>query len=163
MADFAKTQSDCDFVEDWPSTADVDILWEKAVGLFTYASTVIKFVASKYHTPTERLALTVSLPQSTIHEGKSGINLLYTQVLEQAFCDVDLDEPEFYPCFRSVVGAVVLVFNPLPMKALSTLLRMSNISITLCSLHSVLLFPNNEGDPIQVFHKSFPDFLMDPG
>ena len=30
------------------------------------------------------------------------------------------------------------------------------------SLHSVLLVPANMEDPIQIFHKSFPDFLTDP-
>ena len=162
MADIAKTRSDCDFTEDWPSAFDINILCKKAAGLFIYASTVVKFVASEHHTPTERLALIISLPQSTTHEGKLGINQLYTQVLEQAFTGVDLDEEELYSRFRSVVGMVLLVFNPLPIKALSTLLRTSNISITLRSLHSVLLPPDKEANPIQIFHKSFPDFLMDP-
>ena len=163
LSEIAKTRSDSDFTEDWPSSLNIDILCEKAAGLFVYASTVIKFITSKYHTPTERLHLVISLPQSTTHEGKSGIDPLYTQVLEQAFFDVASDEKELYSRFRSVVGMVLLVFNPLPMKALSTLLRIPNISTTLYSLHSVLLFPTNEIDPVQVFHKSFPDFLTSPG
>jgi len=163
LTNIAKTRSNCDFTEDWPSSFDINILCEKAAGFFIYASTVVKFVASRYHTPTERLALIVSLPQSTTQEGKFGINLLYTQVLEQAFCDVDLDEEELYSHFRSTVGMVLLVFNPLPINALSALLGTSDIFTTLQSLHSVLLLPNNKADPIQVFHKSFPDFLMDSG
>jgi len=163
LAEVAKTQSDCDLMEDWPSSSDIDIICKKVAGLFICASTIIKFIASKYHTPAERLALITSLPQSTAHEGKSGINLLYTQVLEQAFCDVDLDEEELYSHFRATVGAVILVFNPLSMKALSTLLGVSDISIALCSLHSVLKLPENKAEPVQVFHKSFPDFLLDPG
>jgi hypothetical protein len=162
LADVAKTRSDCELMEDWPSSYDIDILCRKAAGLFIHASTVVKFVASEYHTPTERLALIISLPQSTTHEGKSGVNLLYTQVLEQAFCDVDLDAQELYSRFRSVVGTVLLVFNPLPIETLSTLIRKSDISITLRPLHSVLLYPNDKADPVRVFHKSFPDFLTDP-
>jgi hypothetical protein len=149
-------------MEGWPSSHDINIICKKAAGLFIYASTVVKFVASKHHTPTERLALIISLPQSTTHEGRSGIDLLYTQVLEQVFSDVDSHEQELCSRFRSVVGMVLLVFNPLPMKMLSILLRTSGISATLRSLRSVLLFPNNEADPIRSFHKSFPDFLMDP-
>jgi len=163
LAYIAETRSDCDLTEDWPSPHEIDILCKKAAGLFIYASTVIKFVASRYHTPTTRLSLITSLPQSTAHEGKSGVDLLYTQVLEQAFYDADSDEQELYSCFRSVVGTVMLVFNPLPMEALSTLLRTSDISTTLRPLHSLLLVPDNKADPIQVFHKSFPDFLMDQG
>ena len=162
LAEIAKTRSEDDLMEDWPSSSDISILCKKAAGLFIYASTVVKFVASRYHSPTERLTLIISLPQSTTHEGKSGIDLLYSQVLEQAFYDEDSDKQELYSCFRSVVGMVLLVFNPLQMKALSTLLRTSSISTTLRSLHSVLLFPNNEADTIRAFHKSFPDFLTNP-
>ena len=161
LGDIAKTRSDCDLTEHWPSPSSVDILCKKAAGLFIYASTVVKFIASRHHNPTKRLILIISLPHSTTHEGKSGIDPLYTQILEQAFLDVDSDEQEIYSDFRSVVGAVLLVFNPLPMKVLSTILTTSDISTTLHSLHSVLLFPNNKDDPIQAFHKSFPDFLMD--
>jgi len=162
LSGIAETRSDDSFTEDWPSPSDIDILCKKAAGLFIYASTVVKFITSRHHTPTERLNLIISLPQSTAHEGKSEIDPLYTQILGQAFFGVELDEKELYSNFRSVVGVVLLVFNPLPVKALSTLLRISDISTTLHSLHSVLLFPNSKADPIQAFHKSFPDFLMDP-
>ena len=161
LANIAETQSDCNLIEDWPSSNDIDILCKKAAGLFIYASTVIKFVTSKHHTPIQRLALIISLPHSTIYEGKSGIDLLYTQVLEQAFCGVTSDEQELYSYFRSVVGVVLLLFNPLPMKALSTLLRTFNVPATLCLFHSLLLIPTSQVDPVRVFHKSFPDFLMD--
>ena len=161
LVDIAKTRSDCDLMEDWPSSDDIDILCKKAAGLFIYASTVLKFVTFEHDTPTKRLALIISLPQSTIHEGKSGIDLLYTQVLEQAFHNVHIDNEDFYLHLRSVLGAVLLVFNPLPINALSTLLGTSEISTTLRSLHSLLLIPNNQADPIRVFHKSFPEFLID--
>ena len=161
LTNIAETRSDCDLMEDWPSSHELDILCEKAAGLFIYASTVIKFVASRHHTPTTRLALITSLPHSTTHEGKSGIDQLYTQVLEQAFHDVDAHEQELYSCFRTVVGTALLVFNPLPMEALSTLLKIFNIPTTLCFLHSVLLVPDSKANPVRAFHKSFPDFLMD--
>ena len=167
LTDITKTRSGCDFTEDWPSSYDVDILCKKAAGLFIYASTVVKFVASQHHLPTERLTLIIPLPQSTAHEGKSGIDLLYTQVLEHAFHDADSDEQELYSRFKFVVGTVLLIFYPLSRKTLSDLLRNcetpSRISNTLRSLHSLLLVPDNDVDPVRVFHKSFPDFLTDPG
>ena len=44
-------------------------------------------------------------------------------------------------------------------------LGVSDTSTTLRSLHSLLLVPDPDrtGDPVRVFHKSFPDFLTDPG
>ena len=166
LGDIAKTRSDCDFTEDWPSSYDIDVLCKKAAGLFIYASTVVKFVASEYDLPTERLTIIISLRHNTSNEGKTGIDFLYTQVLEQAFRDAEMDAQELYSRFKLIVGAVLLVFYPLSRKTLSELLKnfgaQSRISNTLRSLHSLLLVPTDEVDPIRTFHKSFPDFLTDP-
>jgi len=163
LTEVVKNRSGCSFTEDWPSSQDIDALCKKAAGLFIYASTIVKFVASQLHPPNERLALILSLPQDTSHEGKSGINLLYTQVLDQAFHDVDQD---FCSHLRTVMGAVALAFHPLSVKTLSDLLgncgTPSGIRNALRTLHSLLLVPHNIEDPVRIFHKSFPDFLTDP-
>ena len=169
LAAITKTRGDYNFMGDWPSSYDINILREKAEGLFIYASTVVKFVASEHHTPTEGLALITSLPSSTRKAEKKketsrlGLDDLYVQILEQVFRNAHADGEGFNDRFRSVVGAISLMFNPLPMGALSRLLRVSNIPTVLTSLHSLLLVPNSGADPILVFHKSFPDFLTDPG
>ena len=165
LNDIAKTWSDWDLTQDWPNPSQLDILCKKAAGFFIYASTVVKYVASQSHIPTEQLELVISLPQSTAQEGK-GIDPLYTQILEQAVYGVHTsDREKIYSRFRTVVGAVLLVFNPLPRKAFSELLRVSNIYLrtALNPLHSLLLVPESLEDPIQSFHKSFPDFLTDCG
>jgi len=162
LDEIAKTRSDHDFTEEWPTSADMNILLEKAAGLFIYASTVIKFVESENHLPTTRLSLVTSFPQSTFEEGRSGIDALYTQILEQAFHNIHMDDKGFYAHFRSRLGVVLLLLNPLPIKVLSNLMRASDIHTTFRSLHSLLLIPKTMEDPIRVFHKSFPDFLTDP-
>jgi hypothetical protein len=161
LANLAENRSDCDSTEEWPSPSDVEILCQKAAGFFIYASTVIKFVTSKSHVPAEQLNQITSLPQHTSHEGRSGIDLLYTQVLKQAVDGVDADDETFHFRLNTVVGAVLLVFNPLSVKALSDLLKVQGISTTLRPLHSLLLIPESIKDPIHIYHKSFPDFLMD--
>ena len=153
LTNLTEDRSDCDSMGDWPSLSNIEILCKKAAGFFIYASTVVKFVT---------LEQIISLPQNTSHEGRSGLDLLYTQVLEQATDDVDVDDDELHSHFRAVVGAVLLAFNTLSVKALSDLLKGSDVSTILRSLHSLLLIPTNEVIPIHVFHKSFPDFLMDP-
>jgi hypothetical protein len=166
LAGISKTRNGCDFTGEWPSAYDIVILCKKAAGFFIYASTIVEFVGSQYHLLTDRLMVIISLPQSTTHEGKSGIDLLYTQVLEQAFRDVDFDEQELCSRFKLVDGTVSLAFRPLSTKTLSDLLRNcgtpSHISNALRPLHSLLLVPNSEVDPILIFHKSLPDFLTDP-
>ena len=165
LTEIARARYDCTFAQDWPKSSDLDILCTKAAGFFIYASTVVKFVASKSRIPTQQLDLVISSPQSTVHEGRR-IDPLYTQVLEQAVDDVDaddVDQDNIYSRFKTVVGTVLLVFNPLSVGALSDLLNLSTIPTTLHSLHSLLIIPGPEKiqDPIRVFHKSFPDFLTD--
>jgi len=170
LADIARNRSHCDVTEDWPPSSDIDTLCEKAAGLFIYASTAIKFVASRHHQPPRRFDILISLPQNTAHEGESGINTLYTEILRQAYYDLGPDDrnpdnQEVYRRFRSVVGAVLLAFNPLSMESLSSLLHdfntPSDISIALNPLHSLLLVPEGTEASIRAFHKSLPDFLMD--
>ena len=162
LKEIAKTRSDRDFTEEWPSSADINLLSTQAAGLFVYASTVVEFVKSENNLPSARLSLITSLPQITIREWESGVDALYTQILDQAFCDTHAEDKEFYHHFRSVVGATLLAFNPLPMKALSSILKTPDVS-TLHSIHPLLLIPIAEADPIRVSHKSFCDFLTDPG
>ena len=164
LASLAKNRSDFDLTEDWPSPSDIQLLCKKTAGLFIYASTIVKFVASEDNPLTESLSLITSLPQSTVEEGKSGVDQLYTKVLQQAFSDVHADTSQQYLRFQTVVGTILLIFNPLSINSLSELLGYNTQQIysTMRSLHSLLLVPESAEDTIQIFHKSFPDFLMDP-
>ena len=166
FADLTEKRSDCDSAGDWPSPSDIEILCKKAAGFFIYASTVVKFVSSKNHLSAERLAIITSLPQDTPEEGMLGVDQLYTKVLEHAFHDIHTNDTQFYSRLLSVLGTVLLIFNPLSIKGLSDLLKRHHTSLhipnTMRSLHSLLLVPDSMDDPILTFHKSFPDFLMDP-
>jgi hypothetical protein len=164
LTSLAKNRSDIDLTEEWPSPSDIRVLCKKAAGFFIYASTVVKFVISEADSPSEMLSLITSLPESTIEEGKSGVDQLYTQILQQAFSDAHPGNNQRYLRFRTVVGAVLILFNPLSIKDLSDLLGCSTqyIQNTTRSLHSLLRVPGSIGEPIKIFHKSFPDFLMDP-
>jgi len=164
LANLVEDRSDCDITGDWPNSSDIEILCKKAAGFFIYASTVIKFIASENSVPAQRLGLITSLLESTIEEGRSGIDQLYTKVLEQAFHNTHVNNSHQYLYFRTVVGTILLILNPLPIKALSELLGydIPHIRSIICSLHSLFLIPDKPEDPIHPFHKSFPDFLTDP-
>jgi hypothetical protein len=163
LASLARNRSDLDLTEDWPNSSDIKILCKKAAGFFIYAATVVKFIDSRIDPPAKRLSL-ITLPQSTVNEGNFGVDQLYTEVLQQAFHTVHTDNIQGYLRFRTVVGAISLIFNPLSIKGLSNLLGCDTDDIrnTVRSLHSLLLVPDTTEDPICIFHKSFPDFLMDP-
>ena len=81
----AKERSDLDVLVPWPRDDDLTALTKKSSGLFIFASTVIRFIESEYHDPSERLQLILTPPESTVHEGLAGIDQLYAQVLTHAF------------------------------------------------------------------------------
>jgi len=163
LASFAKNQRNLDLTEDWPTSSDINILCKKAAGFFICASSIVKSVTSNHNSPTEKLSLITSLPQSTIEEGKFGVDQLYTKALQQAFSD-DAEDSQQYLHFQAVVGIVLLTFNPLSIKGILELLGLDTqyIRNTIHSLRSLLLVPESTEAPICTFHKSFPDFLMDP-
>jgi hypothetical protein len=157
----AKRRSDLDLPDPWPHENEIKALTKKSSGLFIFASTLVRFIESEHHEPSERLKLVLSKTSGTTHEGRAGIDSLYSQVLLHAFSDVR--EAEVFAQMRHVLGAIVLAFNPLSRRELSTILDVPKtlISTTLRHLHSVLLVPTDETKEIRIFHKSFPDFLQD--
>ena len=163
LTNVAECQSHGALPEGWPSSSDINILCKQAAGLFIYASKVVKFVSSQLHQPPERLAL---LWQNIIQEEGRSVDTLYAETLTQVFNNFGRDQDKLFYNLRSVVGAVLLAFDPLSMKALSDLLsnfdKPSDVSDTLSPLYSHLLIPDDIEDPIKVFHKSLPDFLTDP-
>jgi hypothetical protein len=158
----AKRRSDFDLTDPWPCDSDLTTLTKKSSGLFIFASTLARFIESEHHEPNERLQLTVTLPASTVHEGRAGVDPLYTQVLMHGFSNIK--ETTVFENMKRVLGAVILAFNPLSRAQVTKILdiKPSLITATLRHLHSVLLVPNEDSKEIRVFHKSFPDFLQDP-
>ena len=154
-------RSDCNVSYPWPSDGDLTALTEKSSGLFIFASTLARFIESNHHEPVERLKLILNPSDSTFHEGRAGIDLLYTQVLLHAFSDVN--EAAVFGNLRRVLGAMILAFNPLSRVQIAEILGVnaSFVATTLRHLHSVLLIPQGDLEEIRVFHKSFPDFLQD--
>ena len=156
----AKRRSDLDVSDPWPCDQDLTTLTKKSSGLFAFASALARFIESEHHEPDERLQLIISRSDSTVHGGREGIDLLYTQVLVHAFSSVK--DPIVFRNLRRILGTVVLAFNPLSRNQISKILGVNArlITTTLRHLHSVLIVPNEDTKEIRVFHKSFPDFLQ---
>jgi len=158
----AKRRSDLDLPGVWPLDEDIAVLVKKSSRLFIFASTAARFIESEHHDPRERLQLIVGNTDDTSHEGASGIDSLYSQVLRDAFFGIK--EESVFVDLKRTLSAVVLALNPLSRDGLMQLLNIDStvISTRLRYLHSVLLVPTDESKEIRVFHKSFPDFLQDP-
>jgi len=162
LTTLATRRSDLDLSEVWPSDKDIAVLVKKSSGLFIFASTVVRFIGSEHHDPRERLQLIVSKVDDTSHEGATGIDSLYSQVLRDAFSGIQ--EETVFVDLKRILGAVVLALNPLSRDGLVQLLDIDStvISTRLRHLHSVILVPTDRAKEIRIFHKSFPDFLQNP-
>jgi len=161
LTTISKQRSDVDLPDPWPSDNEILALTNKSSGLFIFASTTVRFIESGHHDPNKRLQLLLSKAGNTVYEGRTGIDSLYSQILCHAFSDID--EPEEFATIREILGAIILAFNPLSQRELATILgtSVSLISTTLRHLHSVIHIPSDKTKKIQMFHKSFPDFLQD--
>ena len=154
-------------LDDWPNEEQLDLLCERAAGLLVYAVATIKFIDKQKSNPRKRLDLLLQSPESSVHEGttkfKSSTTLdsLYVSILQEAFGE---DDPEDYPKIRSVLGAVILAANPLSPPTIATLLGLDtdDVSPFLSSFHSLLILQEDVDQPVRSFHKSFPDFIVDP-
>ena len=152
-------------LDGWPKEGQLDCLCERAAGLFVYAVATLKFVDHKNGNPKKQLDHLLKSPDSA-REGKikfkadTTLDSLYTSILQEAF---DGNDPEHDRTTRSVLGAVILATNPLSPSAIAALLGF-DIEDALPLLSSVgsLLLQEDIGSPVRPFHKSFPDFIIDP-
>ena len=112
-------------LDSWPTKEQLDLLCERAAGLFIYAVATVKFIDHKNNNPKTQLDHLLQSPQSSVCEGKvafkAGITLdsLYTSILWEAFGH---DDPEDDFKVRSILGAVVLAVNPLSPSAIAVIL-----------------------------------------
>jgi len=151
----------------WPTEEQLDLLCERAAGLFVYAVATVKFVDHKNNSPKRQLDRLLGSPESSAFEGKTRftanttLDCLYMSILQEAFGN---GYPEDDPKVRSILGAVVLATNPLSPSAIAALLGfdVEEVSPILSSAHSLLILHKDNDYPVRPFHKSFPDFIVDP-
>jgi hypothetical protein len=147
----------------WPSDRDIAIILKKTSGLFIIASVILRFIDSSFASPQKRLKLIVEPQEGTIYEGRSGIDVVYHQILSAGVEHADEDDAVFFDQLHLVVGSIVLALKPLPRASLAEILEMTpqDIWTILTHLHSILIVPESESEPIRILHKSFADFITD--
>ena len=152
----------------WPTGEQLDLLCKRAAGLFVYAVATVKFIDKRNADPSEQLDLLLQSPDNNTYEAKTRINAnstldsLYISILQGAFCNSD--DPDVDPRVRSVLGVVVLAASPLSPSAIAMILglRPQSAFRLLSSVQSLLILRDDVHCPVRPFHKSFPDFIMDP-
>jgi hypothetical protein len=151
---------------DWPSEEQLDLLCERAAGFFVYAVATVRFVDHKSKNPKRQLDRLLQSLESRFEgrtelKGNTTLDSLYMSILREALSNHD---PEDGPDVQSVLGAVVLATNPLSPSTIASLLGFSaeDVLPLLSSMHSLLILQEDIDHPVRPFHKSFPDFIVDP-
>jgi len=148
----------------WPDEQTVEQLVERAAGLFIYAATTLRFIRDGINSPEEQLSLVLTATKSSL-SATEHLDGIYTILLQHSV----LGSRGYQECkqlagrFREIVGSIVVMFNTMPARNLAQLLQISfnMVSRTLSSLRSVLHVPEDESQPVRLFHLSFRDFLLD--
>ena len=154
-------------LDGWPTDEQLDLLCERAGGLFVHAVATVRFIDQRNNNPKRQLDCLLQSPDNSVFVGKTRfkgdatLDSLYMSILRGAFAD---DGPENDSRVRSVFGAVILATNPLSPSIIAALLGLDaeDISPILSSAHSLLVLQENVDHPVRPFHKSFFDFIVDP-
>ncbi|RKK77386.1 Vegetative incompatibility protein HET-E-1 [Fusarium oxysporum] len=144
----------------WPSPAEVHDLVKMAVPLFIFAATACQLIQKgKHGDPEENLNKILERKRGT---QMSKLNELYLFVLEQLLDDTTDSVEELSKRFQEIVGAIVMLADPLSTACLARLLEINEKRIRhmVGLLPSVLYIPPEKSAPIKPLHLSFRDFLI---
>jgi len=150
---------------EWPGEQSTRALVAQAMPLFIFAFTVTRYISAN-----PRRNLATMLLQSR-DKSLTGLKGTYLPILDQVVAsEGDGEQKDRILDFKTVVGSIVLLYDPLSASALARLLKVEagDIGRVLRPLHSVLNIPRaSDGKidrmtPITLFHLSFRDFLVDP-
>ena len=151
---------------DWPTREQLELLCERAAGLFIYAMATVRLIDRGNRNPKKQLDQLI-LSQESKSEGKvklkdnKTLDSLYMLILHEALGDNDIEDNAEV---QLVLGAVVFATIPLSSTVIATLLGFDpdDIYPLLSPMSSLLLLSKDIDHPIQPFHMSFPDFIIDP-
>ncbi|KAK5673979.1 hypothetical protein LTS10_013255 [Elasticomyces elasticus] len=152
----------------WVGRKDIDLLVDKSHPLFIVAFTLCKLLSSS-NKPQEDLRILLS--QTHGHGLSAGLGAVYLPVLRQAVATASgQGTKDKMVMFRTIIGSLILLSNPLSATSLSNLLGTSiqDVGAFVPPLQSVLNVPESaDGAPdplcaIKLFHLSFRDFLVNP-
>ena len=153
--------------EGWPTDEQLNWLCRRAAGVFIHAVATVNALNHPLETPWGQLDSIMETPESTASEGRvklkghSSLDIIYISILRKSFHN---NGPKDDTNVRSVLGCVVLATDPLSPSTIATLMGLSHhrVRLVLELTRSLLVLSSDPNEPVQPFHKSFPDFMKDP-
>ena len=144
-----------------PSLSELNTLTSAAGKLFIIASTVIKFLLDDRRCSPQAQMRDLMQVITVDGTGVTPLNTLdgvYTQILSVAIPSDS--SPAILSRFHLVIGTIVLLQDPLPIRPLAILLHTDpdDIKASLAHLQSIIFLSGPEDTPC-IYHKSFPDII----
>ncbi|OJI85050.1 hypothetical protein ASPTUDRAFT_74528 [Aspergillus tubingensis CBS 134.48] len=148
----------------WPGDERLNALAEMADGLWIYASTAWRFIGD-YRVTRERAKSRLDLLLKDDRTPRETVDKIYVEVLQDILDPATPEETHDTRLnFQAIVGAIIVLCEPLSMATLSNLVR-KNIADTkdlLESLSSVIHLAASQDFPVRLVHPSFPEYLTSP-
>jgi hypothetical protein len=152
-------------MEQWPGEARMQMLCDRASGLFIWAVTAVGYIRTCIEAEGSQCLDDVLDDLNT--GSRHGINKLYSAILQRTLAsDEDGRQSEI---FRRVVGTIVTLQEPLPLTGLRGLLdlhitgrhRLIDVKHFICRFRAVLVVGTGDIDDTTVprLHKSFVEFI----
>ena len=148
-----------------PSSSELNTLVNAAGKLFIIASTAIKYLLDDRRC-NPKAQMRDLMQAITVNVDKTGVTPLYTldgvytQILSIAIHSNS--SPDILFRFHSVIGTIILLQDPLPLRPLASLLQadINDVRGALIHLRSIIFLTGPEDTP-RIYHKSFADFIID--
>ncbi|KAK1235003.1 hypothetical protein PQX77_001781 [Marasmius sp. AFHP31] len=148
------------FPNPWPSERDLEILVERSCAQFVYASTLVKFIQLAYNHPIVQLSIILdsrAVPRSS-KSPYHDLDCLYHVILS---ANSDHDELILILVAIIVLSDHFQYSKPCPAMIEAILgLPSGQVALTLRGMYSVLKIGDWK-DPIELYHTSFRDYLVD--
>ncbi|KAI8713795.1 NACHT domain-containing protein [Fusarium sp. LHS14.1] len=149
---------------EWPGTNATDALIQMAIPLFIFAATICRFIQDPLYDPMAQLDKVLRYKSLAQDSEMQKLDTTYRPTLDQLLVGrTGRARENLLRDFRDVVGAIILLAEPLSISILSCLVEIPEPAIhgILRHLHSVLSVPNSSQEPVRMLHLSFHDFLVD--
>jgi len=154
--------------QDWPGEDIIDQLVDKASGQFIYATTIMPYIMVVYHSPEVRLAVIRGLLEKRPGDKPyKNLDELYSHIVRNANRRADMLRiigliiviNQLIATANAPAGAFTQLCSP---RRLGDILGLEQGDVRRClmDVHSVVNVGDDDVD-IQIYHKSFPDFLLD--
>ena len=152
--------------EGWPTDDQLGWLSRRAAGFFVYAVATVNFLDHHLVDPWDQLDVIMESPENTACEGEArlkvynSLDALYTSILRASFHKNKAKDDDI---IRPVLSCMALATDPLSPSAIATLMDLSYpvVQHVLELIQSLLVLSSDRNEPVQLFHKTFPDFLTD--